>query len=208
MGYYVSIHLDNPQPKQVQNAVKVLMDGGIAIIPTDTVYALACDYKNSKAMERMAQLKGMQASKTKFSFLFKDLSHVSEYTKQFDTPTYKLLKRALPGPYTFILEASNTLAKTFKNKKKTVGIRVPANNIVKELCDRLGSPLAVTSLLSEDEIMEYPTDATLIYDEFKDLVDVVIDGGIGGLIPSTIINLTGYEPEIIREGLGKTEHLI
>ena len=133
MGYYVNIHPENPQHKQINNVANVLKNGGIAIIPTDTVYALACDFSNGKAIERMAQVKAMSANKTKFSFVFKDLSQVSSYTKQFDTPTYKLLRKALPGPYTFILEASNTLAKAFKNKKKTVGIRIPDNNIILEI---------------------------------------------------------------------------
>lgn len=207
MGYYVNIHPDNPQHKQMVNAVKVIADGGIAIIPTDTVYAMACDHANSRAIERMAKIKGQQASKTKFSFVFEDLSQISTYTKQFETATYKLLKRALPGPYTFIMEASNALNKAFKNKKKTVGIRMPENNIPRELVSLLGRPLAVTSFHIDDAILEYPTDATLIYDEFKDLVDVVIDGGNGSLTPSTIIDLTGHEPVVLREGLGSLDIL-
>lgn len=207
MGYYVNIHPDNPQHKQMVNAVKVIANGGIAIIPTDTVYAMACDHANTRAIERMAKIKGQQASKTKFSFVFADLSQISTYTKQFETATYKLLKRALPGPYTFIMEASKTLSKAFKNKKKTVGIRMPDNNIPRELVALLGRPLAVTSFHIDDDILEYPTDATLIYDEFKNLVDVVIDGGNGSLTPSTIIDLTSHEPVVLREGLGSLDIL-
>ncbi len=207
MGYYVHIHPDNPQHKQMVNVSKVIADGGIAIIPTDTVYAMACDFSNARAIDRMAKIKGKPTAKTKFSFLFEDLSQISTYTKQFDTSIYKLLKRALPGPYTFIMEASNALSKAFKNKKKTVGIRMPENNIPRELVGLLGKPLAVTSFHIDDDIMEYPTDATLIYDEFKDDVDVVVDGGIGSLTPSTIIDVTSGEPIVVREGMGSLDIL-
>jgi tRNA threonylcarbamoyl adenosine modification protein (Sua5/YciO/YrdC/YwlC family) len=176
-------------------------------VPTDTVYAIAADSSNHKAIERMAKLKGKDLKSADFSFLFHDLSQLSQYTKQFDTPTYKLLKRALPGPYTFILEAHNNLGKLFNNKKKTVGIRVPDNSITREICKRLEGPLVVTSLHIPDDILEYPTDPELIFEDNRNLVDVVIDGGMGSLTPSTVIDVTGSEPVVIRKGAGSLDIL-
>lgn len=193
--------------KQLEGIAKIIRDGGIVIIPTDTIYAIACDSNNSRALDKMARFLGAEKEKTKFSFVFSDLSHLSQYAKQFDTRTYKLLKRALPGPYTFVMEASNTLTKAFKNKKKTVGIRVPENKITKQLAELLETPLAVASLRINDEILEYPTNAELIYEEFEHQVDAVVDGGIGSLFPSTIIDLTSGNPEVIREGIGSIDIL-
>lgn len=202
MSQLIKIYDENPQPRQMQSVVSVLQSGGLVVIPTDTVYAIAADSSNQKAVDKMARLKGKQLKNAEFSFLFDDLSQLSKYTKQFDTSTYKLLKRALPGPYTFILEANNSLGKLFGNKKKTVGIRVPNNNIARQICAQLGGPLVVTSLHIPDDILEYPTDPELIYEDNQNLVDIVIDGGMGGLIASTVVDLTSGVPEIIREGAG------
>lgn len=207
MSFLARIHPENPQQKQLESIAKTLQDGGVVIIPTDTVYALACSSTSSKGLDKMTRIKGKDFGNNKFSFVFEDLSQLSAFTKQFDTPTYKLLKRALPGPYTFIMESSNALSKLFKNKKKTIGIRVPNNKITRQLTQLVGSPLAVTSFHIDDDILEYSTNAELIFEEMKDQVDAVIDGGIGTLTPSTIIDLTGNTPEVIREGLGSLDVL-
>ena len=206
MAFLARIHPDNPQQKQLESIAKILNNGGVAIIPTDTVYALACSSASSKGLDKMSSIKGNDV-KNKFSFIFHDLSQLSSYTKQFDTATYKLLKRALPGPYTFIMEASKQLSKVYNNKKKTIGIRVPDNNITRQLTQLVGHPLAVTSFHIDDDILEYSTNAELIYEDMEHLVDVVIDGGVGNLTASTIIDLTGGVPEVVREGLGSLEVL-
>lgn len=206
MGFLARIHPDNPQEKQLASIAKILNDGGVAIIPTDTVYALACSSASVKGLEKMSTIKGNDV-KNKFSFLFHDLSQLSTYTKQFDTATYKLLKRALPGPYTFIMEASKALSKVYNNKKKTIGIRVPDNNITRKLTQLVGHPLAVTSFHIDDDILEYSTNAELIFDDMQHIVDVVIDGGVGNLTASTIIDLTAGEPIVLREGLGNLDVL-
>lgn len=207
MGYYVKIHPDNPQMKQLQNVAKILMDGGVAILPTDTIYCLAASSTSTKGLKKMASLKQKQLEKSDFSFIVEDFSQISQYTKVFDNSTFKLMKRSLPGPYTFILEASAQVAKIFNNKKKTIGIRLPNNAITIELSKLLGVPLAVTSLHIADEILEYPTDPELIFEENEHFVDVVVDGGMGNLIPSTIIDVTSHEPVVIREGLGSLDVL-
>ena len=207
MGYYVKIHPDNPQMKQLQNVAKILMDGGVAILPTDTIYCLAASSTSTKGLKKMASLKQKQLEKSDFSFIVEDFSQISQYTKVFDNSTFKLMKRSLPGPYTFILEASAQVAKIFNNKKKTIGIRLPNNAITIELSKLLGVPLAVTSLHIADEILEYPRDPELIFEENEHFVDVVVDGGMGNLIPSTIIDVTSHEPLVIREGLGSLDVL-
>lgn len=207
MGYYVKIHPDNPQMKQLQNVAKILIDGGVAILPTDTIYCLAASSTSTKGLKKMASLKQKQLEKSDFSFIVEDFSQISQYTKVFDNSTFKLMKRSLPGPYTFILEASAQVAKIFNNKKKTIGIRLPNNAITIELSKLLGVPLAVTSLHIADEILEYPTDPELIFEENEHFVDVVVDGGMGKLIPSTIIDVTNHEPVVIREGLGSLDVL-
>ena len=206
MALFVKIYNENPNPKEIQKVVGILQNGGVVIYPTDTVYGLGCDITNTKAMEKVAQIKGIKLAKANFSFVCNDLSHLSDYTKQIDTPTYKILKRALPGPYTFILPGSTSLPKAFK-KKKTVGIRVPDNNIARTIVSELGNPIVSTSIHDEDDVLEYTTDPELIFEKWQNLVDVVIDGGYGDNYASTVIDLTGYEPEVLREGKGSLDIL-
>jgi tRNA threonylcarbamoyl adenosine modification protein (Sua5/YciO/YrdC/YwlC family) len=201
MSQYIKIYNKNPNPKEIDKAVKVLKNGGLVIYPTDTVYGLGCDITNTKALEKIARIKGVKLAKANFSFICYDLSNLSAYVKQIDTPTYKILKRALPGAYTFILNGNNNLPKAFKNKK-TVGIRVPDNNIVREIVKELGNPIVSTSIYDEDDVIEYTTDPELIYEKWKDTVDLVIDGGYGDNLASTVIDLTQDEIQIIREGKG------
>ena len=207
MSQFIKIYPENPNPKEIDKVVKILQNGGIIIYPTDTVYGLGCDITNTRAMERVAKLKGIKLEKANFSFIVNDLSHLSDFTKQIDTPTYKLLKRALPGAYTFILEGNNKLPKAFK-KKKTVGIRIPDNSIILEIVGALGNPIITTSIYDEDDIIEYTTDPELIFEKWQGKVDAVIDGGYGTNVASTVIDLTGYEPEIIREGKGDIDIIL
>ena len=172
MSEFVKIYNENPNPKEIQKVVNVLKSGGLVIYPTDTVYGLGCDIKNSKALEKIAKIKGIKIDKAKLSFICDDLSHLSAYVKQIDTPTFKILKRALPGPYTFILPGSTNLPKVFK-KKKTVGIRIPNNNIIRTLVSELGNPIVSTSIRDDDDILEYTTDPELIFEKWRNLVDLV-----------------------------------
>jgi len=204
MAEFIKLYEDNPNPKEIKRIVKIIRDGGLVIYPSDTVYALGCDITNNRALERVAQLKGVKLEKANFSFVCEDLSNLSDYVKQIDSATFKLLKRALPGPYTFILPGNNNLPTVFK-KKKEVGIRVPDNRIVQALIRELGNPIISTSIKDEDEVIEYTTDPELIYEKWGKLVDVVIDGGYGGNIASTVIDLTQGEPILIREGKGSIE---
>ncbi len=204
MAEFIKIYEDNPNPKEIQRVVKILQKGGLVIYPTDTVYGLGCDITKTKALEKIARIKGIKLGKAKWSFLCADLSNLSDYVRQIDTATFKILKRALPGPYTFILPGNNNLPKDFK-KKKTVGIRVPDNAICTALVKALGNPIVSTSIRDEDELLEYTTDPELIFEKWDNLVDLVIDGGYGGNIPSTVIDLTGDEPVVIREGKGSLE---
>ncbi|MDP2688272.1 MAG: L-threonylcarbamoyladenylate synthase [Aequorivita sp.] len=204
MAEFIKIYEENPNPKEIKRVVKILRDGGVIIYPSDTVYALGCDIKNTRAMERVAQLRGVKLEKANFSFVCEDLSNLSDYVKQIDTPTFKLLKRNLPGPYTFILPGNNNLPSVFK-KKKEVGIRVPDNSITHAIVQELGNPIISTSIKDEDEVIEYTTDPELILEKWDNLVDLVIDGGYGGNIPSTVIDLTGDEPVVLREGKGSLE---
>ncbi len=200
MAQLIKIYEENPNPKQIAQVVKVLRAGGLVIFPTDTVYGLGCDITNTKALSRIAKIKGIKLEKANWSFLCKDLSNLSDYVKQIDTSTFKILKRCLPGPFTFILPGNNSLPKVFK-KKKTVGIRVPDNQICHDLVEALGNPIVSTSIRDEDTILEYTTDPELILEKWDKLVDVVIDGGYGDNIPSTIVDLT-EGLEIVREGKG------
>jgi len=199
------IYPDNPQPREIQRAVDILRDGGVIIYPTDTVYGIGCDISKPRAIDRIARIKGINAEKTRFSFIVYDLSHLSDFTKPIDNQVYKLMKRNLPGPFTFILEANNQVPKILKSKKKTVGIRIPDHPVVRELVRVLGNPILTTSVHSEDELLDYTTDPELIHEEMESLVDLVIDGGFGNNIPSTIVDCTGEEIEIVRQGLGVLE---
>jgi tRNA threonylcarbamoyl adenosine modification protein (Sua5/YciO/YrdC/YwlC family) len=204
MAFFIKIYKDNPNPIEIKKAVDVLKKGGLIIYPTDTVYGLGCDFTNTKAIEKIARIKGVKLEKANFSFICNDLSHLSDYVKQIDTPTYKLIKRALPGPYTFILPGSKSLPKVFK-KKKTVGIRIPDNSIALAIVEELGNPIISTSIHDEDDVLEYTTDPELIFEKWQHLVDGVIDGGFGDIHASTIIDLTEAEPIVIREGKGSVE---
>lgn len=204
MAELIRIYEENPNPKAVAKVVQVLRKGGLVIYPTDTVYGLGCDITNSRALEKIAWIKGIKLDKANWSFICADLSNLSDYVRQIDSRTFKILKRALPGPYTFVLPGSSNLPKDFK-KKKTVGIRVPDNLIAQTLVRELGNPIVSTSIYDEDELLEYTTDPELIYEKWNNLVDVVIDGGYGGNVASTVIDLSGNEPEILREGKGSLD---
>ena len=206
MSEFIKIYEDKPSEAAIKKVVQVLKDGGLVIYPTDTVYGLGCDITNSRALEKLAKIKGIKLEKANFSFVCSSLSNISDYVKQIDTATFKILKRALPGPYTFILPGNNDLPKDFR-KKKTVGIRVPANNIALQIVELLGNPIVSTSIHDEDEVIEYSTDPELIFEKWNNKVDIVIDGGYGDNVASTIIDLTGYEPEVIREGKGSLDVL-
>jgi len=200
------IYEENPNEKQIQQIVECLKNGGIIIYPTDTVYGIGCDIFQHKAVERIAQLKGIKAEKANFSFICYDLSHISDFTKQISNPVYKLMKKLLPGPFTFILNSSSKVPKLFESKKKTVGIRVPDNMISRLIVNELGNPIMSTSVKGDDEDIETTTDPELIHERYKDLVDIVIDGGIGGIELSTILDCTKDEYEIVRQGKGVIEN--
>jgi tRNA threonylcarbamoyl adenosine modification protein (Sua5/YciO/YrdC/YwlC family) len=200
----IKIYEVNPNPKEIKRVVDTLRRGGLVIYPSDTVYALGCDIMHKGALERIARIKGVKLEKANFSFICENLSNLSDYVKQIDNSTFKLLKRALPGPYTFILPGNNNLPSVFK-KKKEVGIRVPDHPITQAIVRGLGNPLISTSIKDEDEVIEYTTDPELILEKWDKLVDIVVDGGYGGNIASTVIDLTGDQPELIREGKGSLE---
>ena len=197
----IRIHPENPQIRVIKQVVDVLRKGGIIIYPTDTIYGLGCDIFQHKAIERICQIKGIHPQKAQFSFVCQDLSHLSEYAKQLSTPVYRTLKQHLPGAYTFILGASKQVPKILKTKKDTIGIRVPDNKIARCIVQELGNPILSTSL--PGEFVEDYTDPEIIQDRFGKLVDLVIDGGIGGMIPSTVIDFTSDEPVLVREGAGE-----
>ena len=199
------IYPENPNPKEINRVVEILKDGGVIIYPTDTVYGLGCDITKRKAIERVAQIKGMRPDKTNFSFIVYDLSHLADFTKPIDNTIYKLMKRNLPGPFTFILDSSNNVPKILKSKKKTVGIRIPDNPIILEIIRVLGNPILTTSVHSGDVILDYTTDPELIHEDMGHLVDLVIDGGFGHNVPSTIVDCTGPEVKNVRQGLGTLE---
>lgn len=204
MAEFLRIYEENPNPKEIAKIIAVLKRGGIIIYPTDTVYGLGCDITNLKALERIARIKQVKLEKANFSFICHDLSNLSDYVKQISNSTFKILKRALPGPYTFILPGAKTLPNPFK-KKKTVGIRVPDNNITLDIVKQLGNPIISTSIYDEDSVLEYTTDPELILEKWNDLVDLVIDGGYGDNEASTVIDLSKNEPYVVREGKGSLE---
>ena len=202
---FIRIYPENPNPRQIRKVADVFEQGGIIIYPTDTVYAIGCDIRASKSIERIARLKGLNPLNPDLSLIFHDMSQLSEYTIIHDNNIFRLLKRNLPGPFTFIVQANNQIPKMFKNRKKTVGIRIPDNNIVLELVRELGSPIITTSVHDQDEVIEYTTDPELIYEKYRDFADVIIDGGYGRNEASTIVDCTGEEFVIVRQGLGELE---
>lgn len=197
----IKLYEDHTDADTLKKIAGIMKNGGLVIFPTDTVYGLGCDLHNKKALEKVARIKGVKLEKAPLSFICSDLKNLSDHVAQIETRTFKVLKRSLPGPYTFILPGSNNLPSAFR-KKKTVGIRIPNNNIALKLVECLGNPMASTSIKSEDEVLEYLTDPSLIYDKWKHQVDVVIDAGYGGIEASTVIDLTTGEPELVREGKG------
>jgi tRNA threonylcarbamoyl adenosine modification protein (Sua5/YciO/YrdC/YwlC family) len=201
----IRIYPENPNSKEIRKVADILEDGGIIIYPTDTVYAIGCSIKSSKAIEKIARLKGLNPLNPDLSMIFHDMSQLSEYTIIHDNNIFKLLKRNLPGPFTFIVQANSQIPKLFRNKKKTVGIRIPDNSIVLEIVRELGTPIVTTSIHDQDEVIEYTTDPELIYEKFRDFADVVIDGGYGKNEASTIVDCTGEEVIILRQGLGELE---
>ena len=198
------IHTNNPDPRKIKKVVECLNDGGVIIYPTDTVYAFGCDVFNKKAMERLCHIKGVDIKKHNLSFVCYDLSHISDFTKNLETSTYKIMKKVLPGPYTFILNANTSIPKLFKNKKQEIGIRIPDNNIPREIVKELGNPIVTTSVKDDDMVIEYSTDPELIHEYFGKKVDLVISGGYGESTPSTIIKCTDSYPQILRNGKGDT----
>ena len=199
----IHIHPDNPQSRHIKTVVEYLERGGIIIYPTDTIYGLGCDILQHKAIEKICRIKNVDPKKAQLSFICSDLSHLSEYSKQISTSTYRLLKEHLPGPYTFILPASKMVPKILQSRKDTIGLRIPDNKIANMIVKELGRPILSASL--PGEAVEDYTDPEVMYENFRNLVDIVVDGGIGGTVPSTIIDCTGDEPVLIREGLGKFE---
>ncbi|RMG85188.1 MAG: threonylcarbamoyl-AMP synthase [Bacteroidetes bacterium] len=201
------INPDNPEKRKIKQLTDVLEAGGLIIYPTDTVYGIGCDVYNQKAIERICRLRGLDPKKARLSIICKDISQVAKYTQQIDNEVFRLMRRLLPGPYTFVLKASHELPRIFKNKKKTVGIRVPDNRIILDLVEAFGRPVLTTSLKSEDEILEYFTDPIDIYEDFKKRVDVVVDGGPGGNVPSTVVDCTDLEFRVLRPGAGPVDWL-
>ena len=199
---FFKLYENNPEQRKIAKIVEILHNDGVVIYPTDTVYGMGCSITSRKAIARIAQIKGIAPGKERFSLIFDSLSHLSDYTRHVSTPIFKIMKKALPGPYTFILHSNNKLPKLVSSAKKTVGVRVPDHKIPRMIVEQLGYPLITTSIHDEDDVIEYSTDPELIYEKFCYLVDAVIDGGIGHNVPSTIIDCTGDEPEVLREGLG------
>ena len=199
---FLKIHPDNPEPRKINAVVEVLRKGGVIVYPTDTIYGIGCDLMNRRAVERLCQILEIKPQKLNLSFICNDLSHISEYVKRIDTPVFKILKNVLPGPYTFIFESNSNVPKILNVNKKTVGIRIPDHTIPRELVKLLGNPLITSSIKDDDQIKEYTTDPEKMYEDFKHRVDVVIDGGPGGNIPSTVVDFTNEHPVLIRQGLG------
>lgn len=204
----IRIYEDNPNEKSIAQVVDILRKGGVVIYPTDTVYGLGCDINNQKAIERVCEIRGIKPEKANLSFVCYDLTDISQYTKPFDTATFRVLKKALPGPFTFIFNASNQVPKLLSSRKKTVGIRVPDNRIAREIVRQLGNPIVSASIHDDDEILEYSTDPELIHEKYGEIVDAVIDGGYGDHVASTVVDLTSGDFEIIREGKGNLEEYL
>jgi tRNA threonylcarbamoyl adenosine modification protein (Sua5/YciO/YrdC/YwlC family) len=203
MSDYIKLYKDATDKQLVRNVSEILEEGAIVIIPTDSVYSLACDIQNDRALEKMAQLRGLKLKDAEFSIICESISQLSEYSKPINNQTFKLLKRNLPGPFTFILDANSRIPKIFKKNRKTVGIRIPNNPITLQIVEALGRPLIVTSVKDNDEIIEYTTDPELILEQYDRKVDMIVDGGIGEIHPSTVVDCTGGDFEIIRQGIGE-----
>jgi tRNA threonylcarbamoyl adenosine modification protein (Sua5/YciO/YrdC/YwlC family) len=199
---FLKLYAENPDPRRIDYIVAALRRGAVIIYPTDTIYGMGCDIHNARAVERVARIKGVKPTKNDFSFICYDLSHIADYARVSNS-AFKLMKRVLPGPYTFLLDASGNVPKLLNTSKKTVGIRVPANEIPRQIVHQLGNPIITTSIRDEDEVIEYSTDPELIFEKFQHQVDIVIDGGYGGNIPSTIVDATDDDFTVIRQGLGE-----
>lgn len=205
---FIRLYEENPDPKKVKQAVDILRNGGIVIYPTDTVYGMGCDITNQRAVEKICKIKGINPKKHNFSIICADLGNIAQYTRVITKPVFKMMKKGLPGPFTFILEASNVVPKILHSNKKTIGIRVPAHTIPRLLVEELGHPILTTSIRDEDDVVEYSTDPELIFEKYQYLVDLVIDGGYGQNVASTILDCTADDVEIIRQGLGQLEDII
>lgn len=203
----LKIHPKNPEQRKIDQVIDCLRDGGVIIYPTDTVYGIGCDIYNQKAVERICRIRNIDRKKANFSFICYDLSHLSDFARNVDTATYKLMKKAFPGPFTFVLQAKNTVPDLFRSKKKTVGIRIPDNNIAREIVNRLGNPIMSASVHDEDEVIEYTTNPGLIHEKYEDMVDMVIDGGFGDNHVSTVIDCSNGSHDILRQGKGILEEL-
>jgi len=203
----IRLYEQNPEPAKVRQIVEILRNGGVVIYPTDTVYGMGCDITNSRAVERICKIKGINPKKHNFSIICADLANISLYTRVISKPVFKMMKKGLPGPFTFILEASSQVPKILNSNKKTLGIRVPDHNVPRMLVEELGNPILTTSINDEDEVVEYSTDPELIYEKYLHQVEVVIDGGYGQNIASTVLDCTGEEVVVVREGLGRLEDL-
>lgn len=204
----LKIHPQNPEARKINHVVNVLKEGGIIVYPTDTIYGIGCDLMNRKSIERLCHIMNIKPQKLDLSFICNDLSHISEFARRIDTPVFKILKKALPGPFTFILESSSRVPKILDVNKKTVGIRIPDHNIPRTIVAQLQNPLITTSIKDDDHIKAYTTDPEEIYEDFKNAVDIVIDGGVGGNVPSTVVDCTTDELTIIRQGLGDIEQYL
>ncbi len=202
----LSIHPQNPEPRKINRVVEVLQRGGVIVYPTDTIYGIGCDLMNRRAVARVCQIMEVKPLKLNLSFICNDLSHISEFVKRIDTPVFKILKKTLPGPFTFIFESSSQVPKILGVNKKTVGIRIPNHPIPLAIVKLLGNPLITSSIKDDDVIKEYTTDPEEIFEDFKNQVDLLIDGGAGGNVPSTVVDFTNDEPEITRQGLGVFEN--
>ena len=201
----VRIHPDNPERRKISHVVDVLRKGGVVVYPTDTIYGIGCDLTNRRSVERLCKIMNIKPQKLDLSFICSDLGHISEYVKRIDTPEFKILKKSLPGPFTFIFESSSNVPRILDVNKKTVGIRIPDHKIPREIVAMLGNPLITSSIKDDDKIKEYTTDPEEIFEDFKHDVDIVIDGGMGGNVPSTVVDFTEGEPRIVRQGLGDFE---
>jgi tRNA threonylcarbamoyl adenosine modification protein (Sua5/YciO/YrdC/YwlC family) len=202
------IEPDNPGERNFKRVLECLRDGGVIIYPTDTVYGIGCDINKPKAVERIARIKGVKPEKANFSFICYDFSHLSDFTKPIDSSVFRVMKKALPGPFTFILEANSNVPKIFKSKKKTVGIRIPDNLICRSIVKHFGNPILTTSVHDDDEILDYTTDPDAIHNRYEDLVDIVVDGGYGNNKPSTIVDCSDGSFTVVRQGLGNIEEFL